>query len=151
MSQDYALEIEIELANQRRAVEALQVQEAGPIWTYLTAPLTHASWTNAHLSTTAKTLIDLSAVFGVPVGVKAVLVRVVMQDSGAGSADYSLLLSPNNTSASGLGPRCMPANDRWNDWSGVIPCNSDGDIYYQVYASGSGSMDVYLEIWGYAK
>ena len=24
-----------------------------------------------------------------------------------------------------------------------------GDIYYQIAASGTGTMDVYLEIWGY--
>lgn len=28
-------------------------------------------------------------------------------------------------------------------------CDANGDIYYQLTASGSGTMDIYLEIWGY--
>ena len=43
---------------------------------FLTTPLTSTAWDEDSYSTTAKTLIDLSEVFGVPAGVKAVMVKI---------------------------------------------------------------------------
>ena len=31
----------------------------------------------------------------------------------------------------------------------VVPCDANGDVYYQIVASGTGTMDVHLQIWGY--
>jgi hypothetical protein len=42
----------------------------------------------------------------------------------------------------------MP-NDSYARAQGVIPCDANGDVYYQTAASGSGTLDVSLEIWGY--
>lgn len=50
-------------------------------WHFLTTPLTSTSWDGDARSTTAKTKIDLSAVFGVPAGAKGILVRLVARDS----------------------------------------------------------------------
>jgi hypothetical protein len=117
------------------------------------APLTSTSWDGDAYSTTAKTVIDLSAVFGMPAGAKAVLVRALARDSAsAATATCYIGLSPNNTAAS------FPLNIRLDNHSpndgimeelGTVPCNSDGDIYYQIVASGAGTMDVWIEIWGY--
>ncbi len=110
------------------------------------------SWDGDARSTTAKTLIDLSSVFGVPAGVKAVLVEVIVRDSASSSADYNgtVILSPNNTANSGL---FVSAGGKPNDfraWGTVIvPCDANGDIYYQILASGTGTTDVWLNIWGY--
>ena len=112
-------------------------------------PLTSTSWDGDAYSTTAKTLIDLSSVFGVPAGVKAVFVRVAVQDSGAASGDYYIVLSPNNSASSGMAVNCIPANDRLNRGELIVPCNANGDIYYQIVASGAGTFDVHLQIWGY--
>jgi len=30
-----------------------------------------------------------------------------------------------------------------------VPCNADGDIYYQISASGASTFDVWIQIWGY--
>ena len=55
----------------------------GAQWVYLQAPLTSTSWDGDSFSTTAKTLIDLSAVFGVPANVKAIYARVFVNDSAS--------------------------------------------------------------------
>jgi len=124
--------------------------EVAPRWFYLTTPLTSTSWDGDARSTTAKTLIDLSAVFGVPAGVKAVDVKVMLRDSGSASYGALVVLSPYNTSYSGKSWQCggLP-NDYTHRASGIVPCNADGDIYYQVDASGVNTLDVWLEIWGY--
>ena len=116
----------------------------------LIAPLTSTSWDGDSFSTTAKTLIDLSAVFGVPAGVKAVLASIQIRDSASSGGAYWLALSPNNTTGQGpLIEACENVDDRWTFDSGVIPCDANGDIYYQIAASGTNTMDVYLQVWWY--
>ena len=116
----------------------------------LTTPLTSTSWDGDSFSTTASTLIDLSEVFSVPAGVKAVLVRLAARDSAAwGTASlYVALNGANNVAKSSLFAR--PAGgDIWIENSGIVLCNVDGDIYYDVAASGASTLDVVLEIYGY--
>jgi hypothetical protein len=120
--------------------------------TWLQAPLISTNWNGDARSTTAKTKIDLSSEFGVPAGVTAVYVRLYVRDSGsAGASNLYFGLSPNDTDASlTLAPRPNHiTNDDVLEAAGVVPCNADGDIYYQCVASGAGTMDVWIEIWGY--
>lgn len=120
----------------------------------LAAPLTSTSWDGDAFSTAAKTLIDLSVAFpGVPDGVKSILARVLARDSASLASDGSLgiLLSPNSTS--GNGPAhvrigTLP-NDSWAENNVAVPCDANGDIYYQTYASGAGTLDVHIQVWGY--
>lgn len=123
---------------------------------FLTAPITSTAWDGDARSTTAKTLIDLSAVFttptAVPAGVKAVLVQVQCRDSASsGTATNHFSISPSSSAdVNAIITRCggMP-NDYWVSETGVCPCNANGDIYYQCVASGTSTLDVYLQIWGY--
>ena len=116
----------------------------------LTTPLTSTAWDGDAHSTTAKTLIDLSEVFGVPAGVKAVLVSTAVRDSASAAGDYYLILSPNDSSSLGLLTDCSGlTNNAWERNSFIVPCNANGDIFYQIKASGTGTMDIYLTIWGY--
>lgn len=134
-----------------REVERLRVKEK-QVFVPLTTPLTSTSWDGDSFSTTGKTLIDLSAVFGIPAGVKAVLAGVSLRDSGSAgsSSGCYLILSPNSTSYSGVYTYCAGlANDAWTHHNITVPCDANGDVYYQINASGSATMDVYLEIWGY--
>lgn len=120
-------------------------------WHYLKEPLTSTSWDGDSFSTTAKTLIDLSATFGVPAGVKAVLVRTACADSASSASQNCwLCLGSNNTANQGYFTRAggLP-NDYWREEMAVIPCDSNGDIYYQTLATGVGTLDIYLEIYGY--
>jgi len=138
-----------ELDELRREVERLKTKETQK-WVHLTTPLTSTDWDGDAHSTTDKTVIDLSAVFGVPAGVKAVLIRWVIRDSGAAATDCTLYLSPVDTTLVGPGGGdCHPVNDRQSRGSSVVPCDSAGDIYYQISASGAGTFDAVLQIWGY--
>ena len=118
---------------------------------FLTTPLTSTSWDGDARSTTAKTKIDLSAVFGVPAGVKAVIVKLVARDSGSATGAIFFEVSPNNVSYSAaviVSPRGLP-NDTLAYTNGVVSCDAGGDIYYQIDASGTDTLDCWLEIWGY--
>ena len=118
---------------------------------FLTTPLTSTSWDGDSFSTTAKTKIDLSAVFGVPAGVKAVLVRLTARDSGSSAGYCQFGLSPNSTAGSVAVQAYLQgvANDVYVTANGIVPCDSGGDIYYQITASGTGTLDAFIEIWGY--
>lgn len=119
-------------------------------WHFLTSPLTSTAWDGDAFSTTSKTLIDLSAVFGVPAGIKAVLCNVAIKDSASEANDCFLCLSPNANDASGPKVACSGlANSKYGRGTVVVPCNANGDIYYQVTASGSGTATIYLDLWGY--
>jgi hypothetical protein len=122
------------------------------IFVPLSAPLTSTSWDGDARSTTAKTLIDLSAVFGVPAGIKAVLCNVHVRDSGSDGVTtfIGIILAPNSTSDQGISHSCNGVtNDAKTRATMVVPCDSNGDIYYQTVASGAGTLDVVIEIWGY--
>lgn len=116
------------------------------------APLISGNWDGDSYSTTAKTKIDLSVIFGVPAGVKAILARIAGNDQGsAAGSNIFVTLSPNNTASSGALFLYLDgiANDKIHIESGIVPCDASGDVYYQIGASGTLTMDVYLEIWGY--
>ena len=121
----------------------------GYIFVPLTVPLTSTSWDGDARSTTAKTLIDLSSVFGAPAGIKAVKVYVAVKDSNSAGTDTYLVLGPTNTNNLGIPFSPFTVNDRWYRGGDTIPCDSNGDIYYQIESSGAGTFDVILEIWGY--
>ncbi len=135
-----------------REVERLQRWER-PIGrpVFLTTPKTSTSWDGDARSTTAKTKIDLSDVFGVPDGVKAILVRLTARDSGSSSGACQFALSPNNTADSVAAQAYLQgvANDVYVSENGVVPCDSGGDVYYQITASGTGTLDAFIEIWGW--
>ena len=119
-------------------------------WHFLTLPLTSTAWDGDAFSTTAKTKIDLSVVFGVPAGVKAVLVKIALRDSGSAATSCVFQLSGVSSGTNySLTVQASPINDRYAYFNGIAPCDANGDIYYMVTASGSGTMDIYLEIWGY--
>jgi hypothetical protein len=122
-------------------------------WTMNTAPLTSTSWDGDAYSTKAKTLIDLSVVFGVPAGIKAILVRLAARDSGSAAGTPYLYLAPNNSAGVvALGVKLGGApNDVWWDEYGICPCDANGDVYYECAATGAGTLDLLIQIWGYLR
>ena len=147
--------IATKMATLEREVERLKVKESQIMSNYgrpvfLSTPLTSTSWDGDSFSTTSKTLIDLSAVFGVPAGVKAVSVKIALRDSGSAAASCVFQLSGISSGTNySLTAQASPINDRYAYFNGIVPCDANGDVYYQINASGSATMDVYLEIWGY--
>lgn len=123
-------------------------------WEYLRTPKTSTSWDGDAYSTTAKTLIDLHAVFGTPKRIRAVLLRLAVRDSASAAAagTTALIVSPNNTVNAGMYADCsgLP-NDVFVQETVVVPCDEDGNIYYQTLASGAGTLDVHIQVWGYMK
>jgi hypothetical protein len=129
-------------------LKSFDVPKSGP--TFLLVPLTSTAWDGDAYSTTAKTLIDLSAVFGVPAGVKAVDVSVKINDSGSAGGDYYLILDCTSIANQGRRVRCsgLP-NDSPTNGHMIVPCDANGDIYHQIAASGAGTMDIVIQIWSY--
>lgn len=128
----------------------LKTSGADPTFHPLTARLTSTSFDGDSFSTTALTVIDLSAEFGAPPNIKAVLVRVMCRDS-ASLATQNLFVSLSPMTAPGsLVARPSGIPDDWNcEANGIVPCDANGDIGYQIGASGAGTMDVWIYINGY--
>lgn len=113
--------------------------------------LTSRSFDGDLFSTTAKTLIDLSAEFGAPPNIKAVMVRAATTDTASATTLCYLGLSPNDTAGEFSlvsKPYGRPNGDIEHE-NGIVPCNTDGDIYYQTVASGVGTLGVRIQIHGY--
>jgi len=129
----------------------ITVSNLGAGVTFLTKPLTSTAWDGDSHSTTPKTLIDLSAVFGAPAGIKAVLLDVRAKDSASSSSNCYIGFSPNDTANSWalVNKPYDQANDTYRHVQGIVPCDANGDVYYQIVASGTETFDVKLEIWGY--
>jgi len=135
-------------------IRRLKVQErSSGGFTALTTPLTSTDWDGDAHSTTAKTKIDLSAVFSVPAGVSAVLVRLQCKDSGSSSGYNYFGVSPNDTAGELAVIAYLEgiANDVNVFAHGTCPCDANGDIYYQIIASGVSTLDAWIEVWGYWK
>lgn len=112
---------------------------------FLTTQLTSTAWDGDAKTSANNGTIDLSEVFGVPAGVKAVLVAMNVYSA---VGQVSLALKPDSdasnapplnihTIATGYTSRCS--------W---VPCDANGDIYFSH--SSSDSVNVWIEIWGYA-
>ena len=120
---------------------------------FLTTRLASTSFDGDSFSSVGKTLIDLSDVYGIPANVKAIMAQVSVRDSGsAASQTAAFILAPDNGTYTGVYTYCagLP-NDTWTNHCFILPCNSNGDIYYKTQATGSLTMEVYFEIWGYWK
>lgn len=120
-----------------------------PRFVGLQSPLTSTSWDGDSYSDAAKTLIDLSSVFGVPPGVRAVMLAVDIRDSGSAANATYIIFAPNDTANIGIGGNPPAVNDRWGSFTAIVPCDANGDIYYEIEASGATTFDVVVRVWGY--
>ena len=124
-----------------REVERLRVKEK-QVFVPLTTPLTSTSWDGDNKGTGDRAIVDLSTVFGVPAGVKAVLMSV--QTQGNAANDY-IRFGPNSTNNFTLTCRTQ-VNSQIAHAIGIVPCDANGDVY--CYTSGNVE-SVYVYIWGY--
>lgn len=122
--------------------------------TFLTAGLTSTSYDGDSFSD-SNNLIDTSDTFSAPAGITAAYVTIFCRDSGSSGTDswvgaaYSS--SATNTEQSVIVQLLGHANDQLISGSGWTKCDSNGDFYLNVNASGSSTCDVWLYIWGYAQ
>ena len=124
-----------------KEVERLRVKEK-QVFVPLTTPLTSTSWDGDTKGTGDRATVDLSAVFGVPAGVKAVLMSI--QTQGDAANDY-IRFGPNSTYNYALTCRTTVASQIAHA-SGIVPCDANGDVY--CYTSGTVE-GVQVWIWGY--
>jgi hypothetical protein len=135
-----------------RRIERLEAQESGGTWVILpqVSRLTSTAWDGDARSTTGATLIDMSAVFGTPANIDAVLLSVDARDSGGATADCWVRFSDGTPLSSGSPIATVPpANDRWGRYLLTIPTDSNGDIYFDCGASGTATLDVVVQVHGY--
>ena len=114
----------------------------GYLFVPLTTPLTSTSWDGDTKTTADRAIVDLSAVFGVPAGVKAVLMTIQTQADAVN--DY-IRFGPSSTYNYTLACRTQVAGVI-NQITGFVPCDSNGDVY--CYPSGTVE-GVWVWIWGY--
>ena len=101
-------------------------------------------------STTAKTKLDLSALFSMPAGISAVLAYVYARDSGSAAGAPFVGLAPTTDASYPLYLSLAGVpNDTARTLNGIIPCTTDGDVYFDCAATGSETLDVSILFWGY--
>lgn len=122
----------------------------GYIFVPLAEPLTNSSWDgDAKSDVGSSTQMDLSALFGLPAGIKAILMQVVTQDSAAWGTDgLYFACGPSETYWYALASRPC-GGDVDAEAQGIVPCDANGDVWYRINASGAGTLDVSIWIWGY--
>ena len=111
-------------------------------WHFLAPPLTSTSWDGETKGLGDRATVDLSAVFGVPSGVKAVLMSIQTQ---ADTANNYIRFGPNSGNDFALTCRTQ-VNSQIMHASGIVPCDANGDVY--CYTSGTVE-GVWVWIWGY--
>jgi hypothetical protein len=138
---DFDEKIMQRLKRLEREVERLQRWESGK-FIALTTPLTSTNWDGDTKTTANRAIVDLSAVFGVPAGIKAVMMSIQTQADAAN--DY-IRFGPNSTYNYVLTCRTQVANQIAHA-IGIVPCDANGDIY--CYPSATIE-NVQVWIWGY--
>jgi len=111
--------------------------------------LTSTSYDGDLFSTASKTLIDLSAVFGTPGGIMAILLLAAVSDTASAGSDCRIYVGATNSSYIGTAFNASEVNSRPGRGMQMCLCNSDGDVYMQRIASGTNTMALTLQIHGY--
>jgi len=108
----------------------------------LDEPLVSTDWDGDTKTTADDGVLDLSTVFGAPVGIKAVSLFVQVYLGTAG--EYIRLRRASGTTNNTMLIRSQ-VNGQSNEQSGIVVCDANGDIYVNF----SGSPEVTIRIAGY--
>lgn len=121
----------------------------GYIFVPLATPLTSTSWDGDAYSDVGTSTEITNSVFGWPANVKAVLMQIITQDSAAWGTDgLYFACGPSATYWFALASR-PKGGDVDDEITGVVPCDSNASVWYQISASGASTLDVNIRIWGY--
>jgi hypothetical protein len=135
-----------------REVARLNAQERGFQPAGLAAPLTSTSWDGDSFSTVSTaTELNMVSVFGCPSGIKAVKVRMYAKDS-ATHPQTGLYFALGPSSTYWYCALVRPVGDdvpiEQTTWINV---DANGSLWYKVAASGTGTLDIVLQVWDWAK
>lgn len=113
---------------------------------------TNAAWESTTHSTTAKTLINLATTFSLPSQIKSVVLYILWNDSGSAGTDCFIIFANNAVANNGMGvgPYGLP-NSKFAFGQLIIPCTADGNIYYQIKASGVNTLTTIVRPIGYQR
>ena len=122
-----------------------------PRWVILpqASRLTSTAWDGDARSTTSPTKIDMSAVFGTPANIDAVLLQVKLRDSASVSTMCYIRFDESAPGSTSPIARASDINDRWAGTQIVVPTDANGDIYFECAASGANTLNVILQVHGY--
>jgi hypothetical protein len=123
----------------------------GETWIWC-GPLSNTQlWSGQAHATTAKTLINLSQDFGLPTGVKEVKLYVAVKDSMSATSDSWVCFWNNTVSNAGVFVDCTGnAVDKYDRNEITVPCDADGNIYYQILTGGSQSLWILVLAYKFA-
>ena len=109
-----------------RTIGRLILPEIGPQPVFLQVPLTSTAWDGDAKTTGNNGIIDLSAVFGVPAGVKAIIVLMKFNDE---TANVQVGLGPSSTHNDMVSGDTIIANQE-KHVTGTVTCDANGDVYW---------------------
>lgn len=118
----------------------------------LTVYLTSTSWDGDLFSTTGASNIqlDLSSVFGAPAGIKAVLLGYSVKDTNySDTYDSFIAFTSGSSYTQYVAVRAQSSTSKYVSGSLVVPCDSNGDIWYKVQVASGTTLSVYLQVMGY--
>lgn len=127
----------------------------GPTYPYKIAPSAPVAVTGFggdSYSTAAKAFMDMSSLTGLTTSyVKHWHLQVYVRDSGSDSTSArGICLWNSSTADVGIFSMCTGVlNDAIQRYSVIVPADANGDIYIQKYASGSSTLDIWIQVIGY--
>lgn len=134
-----------------KRLATLERRALGPQAVYLTTQLTSTSWDNDAKTSANNGTLDLSALFGVPAGVKAVLISLTVYTVDADNAQDNVLIRPDNDGSSAAPVNLLLTNEGYQGTGAHwCPCDANGDIYFSTTVSAGDTANMWIEIWGYA-
>lgn len=119
----------------------------GYIYAPLTTPATSTNWDGDAKDSDNNGTIDLSSVFSLPAGIKAVVVTLHAKNLSA--AGKYCNLGPSSTYYYALSLLVHSTDNTYFAASQTVPCDANGDIYFWTDAAHGAECDVYIRIWGY--
>ena len=146
MPDSVVVELVRRVAELERRAQRLEEAEVGPGLVFLTTQLTSTSWDGDVKTSANNGIIDLSAVFGVPAGVRAVLCAMTAYST---TDQISLVLKPDVDAANAPPLNLHTVASKFTGRCAWVPCDANGDIYFS--SNSASNTNVWLEIWGYAR
>ena len=141
------------LLDLERRLDNLNLPEKGWAPTFLTEPYTNASFNGDSFSDVGSLtkIENTSWSTTIPADAKALIIVGVARDSGSAAATGLYFRIFSTSTATNPALYIWPTgitNDARAGADGIVPC-TDGDIWYDVNASGASTMDVWLYCLGY--
>ena len=118
----------------------------GYIFVPLATPATSTAWDGDAFDSGDNATIDLSAVFGIPAGVKAVLIRYTFNCPEVGKI---VRFGPSSATSTSAIEQYSQIASRYISQDGVVVCDANGDIYFSTTAVNGQEANVWLFIHGY--